>query len=168
MIQPVEFSLPCSPMPDSSPFSSPVREALADANPAPQKIYSDRLKKLIVYGSHAGGEARPKSDVDRTDPRWIGVIVLKGKVHPDEKARRTYRLVIRPASEHGVASPFFLPPAESIAELFERVENPLGLCPSLGANTHPVLKLLVGGQEHSEEIVGPGPKIVLRLMPPSG
>ncbi|WP_146110162.1 nucleotidyltransferase domain-containing protein [Salinibacter sp. 10B] len=52
-------------------------------------MYSDRLKKLIVYGSHARGEARPNNDMDLTDSRWIGVIVLKGKVHPDEKARRT-------------------------------------------------------------------------------
>ena len=105
MIQPADFPLPCSSMPDSSPFSPPVREALADAKPAPEKIYSDRLKKLIVYDSHARGQARPNSDVDRTDRRWIGVIVLKGKVHPDEKAHRTNRLVIRPASEHGVLSP---------------------------------------------------------------
>lgn len=55
-------------MPDSSPFSSPVREALADAKSALEEIYGDRLKRLIVYGSQARGEARPDSDVDHTDP----------------------------------------------------------------------------------------------------
>jgi len=89
-------------MPDSSPFSSPVREALADAKSALEEIYSDRLKKLIVYGSHARGEARPDSDVDL-------MIVLRGKVYPDEEAQRTSRLVIRLAGEHGVAlSPLHL------------------------------------------------------------
>jgi len=108
MIQTADLP-PCSAMPDSSPFSSSVREALADAKSALEEIYSDRLKKLIVYGSQARGEARPDSDVDL-------MIVLGGKVRPDEEAQRTSRLVIRLASKHGVA----LSPLHLSEESFDR------------------------------------------------
>jgi predicted nucleotidyltransferase len=100
-------------MADSLPFSPPVQEALADAKSALEEIYGDRLKRLIVYGSQARGEARPDSDVDL-------MIVLGGKVRPDEEAQRTSRLVIRLASEYGVA----LSPLHLSEENFER-DRPL-------------------------------------------
>jgi len=100
-------------MPTSSPFSTPVRRALSDAESALGEIYGDRLKKLIVYGSQARGEARPDSDVDL-------MIVLGGKVYPDEEAQRTSQLVIRLASEYGVT----LSPLHLSEENFER-DRPL-------------------------------------------
>ncbi|CBH23153.1 Conserved hypothetical protein containing nucleotidyltransferase domain [Salinibacter ruber M8] len=103
----------CSLMPTSSPFSTPVRRALSDAESALGEIYGDRLKKLIVYGSQARGEARPDSDVDL-------MIVLGGRVYPDEEAQRTSQLVIRLASEYGVA----LSPLHLSEENFER-DRPL-------------------------------------------
>jgi len=109
----VEFFIACSPMLTPLPFSTPVRRALADAESALKEIYGDRLKKLIVYGSQARGDARPDSDVDL-------MVVLSGKVHPDEEAQRTSRLVIRLASEYGVA----LSPLHLSEENFER-DRPL-------------------------------------------
>lgn len=52
----------------SPPFSKSVREALVEAKQKLEDLYGDRLKRVIVYGSQARGEARPDSDVDRTDP----------------------------------------------------------------------------------------------------
>ena len=90
----VEFFIACSPMPTPLPFSTPVRRALADAESALKEIYGDRLKKLIVYGSQARGDARPDSDVDL-------MVVLSGKVHPDEEAQRTSRLLTLPRLKPG-------------------------------------------------------------------
>jgi predicted nucleotidyltransferase len=89
-------------MSDPSPFSEPVQTALSDAKRALSDLYGDRLEKVIVYGSQARGEARPDSDVDL-------MVVLRGSVDPDAEARRTSRLVLRIAGEHGVAlSPLHL------------------------------------------------------------
>ena len=38
-----------------------------------QALYGDRLERLMLYGSHARGQARPDSDVDV-------LVVLKGEV----------------------------------------------------------------------------------------
>ena len=48
------------------------------------------------------------------------MIILKGEVRPDEEAQRTSRLVIRLASEHGVA----LSPLHFSEESFDR-DRPL-------------------------------------------
>ncbi|ABC45738.1 hypothetical protein GGP80_003012 [Salinibacter ruber] len=109
----LKIMIVCSSMPASSPFSTPVRRALSDAESALGEIYGDRLKKLIVYGSQARGEAHPDSDVDL-------MIVLGGRVYPDEEAQRTSQLVIRLASEYGVA----LSPLHLSEENFER-DRPL-------------------------------------------
>lgn len=90
-------------MDDATPiFSDAVQSVLDAAKPRLEAIYGERLKKLIVYGSQARGDARPDSDVDL-------MIVLAGNVDPHEEARRTSRLVIELAGEHGVAlSPLHL------------------------------------------------------------
>jgi len=86
----------------SPPFSKSVREALVEAKQKLEDLHGDRLKRVIVYGSQARGEARPDSDVDL-------MIVLRDDVQPDKEVRRTSRLVIRIAGKHGVAlSPLHL------------------------------------------------------------
>jgi len=41
-----------------------VEKIMADLKKALKKIYADKLKRLILFGSHARGDARSDSDVD--------------------------------------------------------------------------------------------------------
>ena len=51
---------------------------------------------MILYGSHARGEAREESDVDV-------LVVLKGTINPYEEARRTSRVMLNATLRHGIA-----------------------------------------------------------------
>ena len=73
-----------------------VRAALQDVRTALRETYGDRLQRLIVFGSHARGDARTDSDVDV-------LIVLGGDVDPLDEARRTSDIVIDVAVHHGVS-----------------------------------------------------------------
>ena len=76
-------------------FSDSVRKALAEAKEELEALYGDRLRKLVVYGSQARGDARPDSDVDL-------MIILDGQVDPAKEADRTSELVMRIAGRHSV------------------------------------------------------------------
>ena len=41
-----------------------VRKALEDAHAWLRRHYGERLSRVVLYGSHARGDARPDSDVD--------------------------------------------------------------------------------------------------------
>ena len=47
-----------------------------------EQIYGDRLLRVVLYGSHARGEARQDSDIDV-------LLVLKGDVQPYQESTRT-------------------------------------------------------------------------------
>ena len=49
-------------------------------------LYGDRLRHLVLFGSHARGEAEPGSDIDV-------LVVLQGPVQPGEEIERTSELV---------------------------------------------------------------------------
>lgn len=53
-------------MPTTLPDHLPpaVRAALTDALAALLGLYGDRLRHVVLFGSHARGEAHPESDVD--------------------------------------------------------------------------------------------------------
>lgn len=51
-----------------------------------QRIYGRRLVKLVLFGSHARGDAEPDSDIDV-------LVVLRGKVNCGEEIRRTGEIV---------------------------------------------------------------------------
>lgn len=80
-------------------IDAPIRSALEDARRALREVYGDRLRRLIVFGSQARGEADEESDVDV-------LIVLGGPVDPLEEARRTSGVIIDAAVNHGVALSF--------------------------------------------------------------
>ena len=50
------------PLPDHLPL--PVRAAVLEAKARLEALYGDRLVRVVLYGSHARGDARPDSDVD--------------------------------------------------------------------------------------------------------
>lgn len=65
-------------------------------------LYGDRLLRMILYGSHARGEARQDSDIDV-------LLVLKGGVSPYEESTRTEFIVAEVALQFDVAiSCFFV------------------------------------------------------------
>jgi predicted nucleotidyltransferase len=49
-------------------------------------LYGQRLASLILFGSHARGEATPESDIDV-------LVVLKGTVNPSEEIKRTSKFI---------------------------------------------------------------------------
>lgn len=57
-------------------------------------LYGDRLARLVLYGSHARGDARPDSDVDLA-------LVLVGPVDAADEVERTADLVADAILEHG-------------------------------------------------------------------
>lgn len=54
-------------------MASDMRRALAEAKRRLQGIYGDRLRRVVLYGSRARGEATPESDVDL-------LVVLRGPI----------------------------------------------------------------------------------------
>ena len=63
-----------------------VQAALGEARAALERLYGDRLVKVILYGSHARGEAHQESDVDV-------LVVLRGEVCVHDEIKRTNSLV---------------------------------------------------------------------------
>ena len=73
-----------------------VRAALREARAELAQLYGERLVTVILYGSHARGEAHEESDVDV-------LVVLRGTVNPYEEARRTSGLMQDASLRHGTA-----------------------------------------------------------------
>ncbi len=70
-----------------------VRAALREARAELARVYGDRLVKVILYGSHARGEAHPESDVDV-------LFVLQGDFSFADELKRTNPLVSRILLKH--------------------------------------------------------------------
>ena len=73
-------------------------------------MYGPRLKRVILFGSHARGDARPDSDIDL-------LVVLEGPVDILEEARRTSGLALRTAAERDAALSFVHLSDEEFADL---------------------------------------------------
>ena len=76
-------------MPSVLPPSVPpnVRAALAEAKARLEALCGERLDRIILYGSHARGGARPDSDVDL-------LVVLRGEVEVYTEIKRTGLLAL--------------------------------------------------------------------------
>lgn len=66
-------------MPEAMEIVTTLRRSL-------EELYGQRLVRLVLFGSHARGEAAPESDVDV-------LVVLRGEVNPGEEIRRTGGIV---------------------------------------------------------------------------
>ncbi len=79
-----------------------IREILAELKQRFQELYGDRLVKMLLYGSHARGDARAGSDIDV-------LVVLRGLVSFEEEIARTSDITADLSLEHNVVlSRFFV------------------------------------------------------------
>ena len=63
-----------------------TKEAIEGFRKEVKKLYGNRLKHIILYGSYARGSATEDSDIDL-------LIVLEGKVKPGEEIDRMIELI---------------------------------------------------------------------------
>ncbi|NBC16661.1 MAG: nucleotidyltransferase domain-containing protein [Bacteroidetes bacterium] len=70
-----------------------VQTALKALHQALQALYGDRLVRIVLYGSHARGEATPDSDVDV-------MVILRGSVQPLRELRRMSAIATDLSLEH--------------------------------------------------------------------
>jgi len=82
-------------MPVDSVSDTKVRTVLAELRPRLEALYGDRLVKMVLYGSHARGDARRWSDIDV-------LVVLHGPVEHSEEVFRTGEMTSRLCLEHNV------------------------------------------------------------------
>ncbi len=63
-----------------------VREITSELRNQMEKLYGERLVQVILFGSHARGDAQLSSDIDV-------LVVLKGDVNPGKEINRTIYIV---------------------------------------------------------------------------
>ena len=63
-----------------------IKEAIEEFKKEVKKLYGERLKRIILYGSYARGSATEDSDIDL-------LIVLEGKVKPGEEIDRMIDII---------------------------------------------------------------------------
>jgi hypothetical protein len=91
-------------------ISPSIQETLQHASDALQRMYGPRLKRVILFGSHARGDARPDSDIDL-------LVVLEGPVDIMAEARRTGGIALRTAAERDMALSFVHLSGDEFADL---------------------------------------------------
>ena len=62
-----------------------IDQALAEARQHLARLYGERLRRVILFGSQARGDARPDSDIDV-------LVVLAGPVHLYTETKRLVHL----------------------------------------------------------------------------
>ncbi|PSG97683.1 nucleotidyltransferase domain-containing protein [Thermoplasmatales archaeon SW_10_69_26] len=77
------------------PVDADTAAAIEDFNRAAAQRYGDRLDQVILYGSHARGEAHEGSDVDL-------LLVLEGDVQPGREIDALADPIGEILTEHGV------------------------------------------------------------------
>lgn len=94
---------------DELPVHGELQETLRWATGHLREIYGSRLKRLILFGSQARGDATPESDVDV-------LVVLAGPVTSIEEAERTSQVAIRVAAYRDTALSFIHMSEEEYAD----------------------------------------------------
>ncbi len=72
-----------------------VRKILAALRARLEVLYGARLLHLVLFGSHARGDAEPGADIDL-------LVVLHGDVNPGEEIKRTGKIVAELSLENDV------------------------------------------------------------------
>ena len=91
-----------------------IKELLEEFKMEIEKLYGDRLKQIILYGSHARGDFTEESDIDL-------LIVLKGKVVPGKEIDRMIDIITEINLKYGVLISVY-PVSEKD---YEEVNSPL-------------------------------------------
>lgn len=76
-------------------MSERLQNLLADLRRRFEALYGPRLVRLMLFGSHARGDAEPGSDIDV-------LVILEGSVRPGEEIRRTLDSVAELSLENNV------------------------------------------------------------------
>ena len=109
------FSKRPLPMPRAAPpVPDKLEETLRWATGRLREIYGPRLKRLVLFGSWARGDARPSSDVDL-------LVVLEGPVTSIEEAKRTSQVATSATAYRDTALSF----VHMSEEEFSRARSPL-------------------------------------------
>ncbi len=72
-----------------------VSGVVADLRASLESLYGERLERVVLFGSHARGDATPESDVDV-------LVVLEGDVSPVLEIHRTGAMVADLSLRHGI------------------------------------------------------------------
>ena len=98
------------PMPRAAPpIPDKLKETLRWATGRLREIYGPRLKRLVLFGSQARGDATPESDVDV-------LVVLDGPTGAYEEAKRTSPVATKAAAYRDTALSFIHMSEEEFAE----------------------------------------------------
>lgn len=83
-------------MPFSSLIPAPLRPALREAYARLSALYGGRLRRVILYGSHARGDAHADSDVDL-------LVVLRGEMpNAYQEIKRVVRIELALFERYGL------------------------------------------------------------------
>ena len=93
----------------ASPVSGKLKETLRWATGRLREIYGPRLKRLVLFGSQARGDATPESDVDV-------LVVLDRPTGAYEEAKRTSPVATKAAAYRDTALSFVHMSEEAFAE----------------------------------------------------
>ena len=85
-----------------------TREVIEKFKEEVKKLYGQRLKNIILYGSWARGEATEESDIDL-------LVVLKGKVQPGQELDRMIDIITEINLAHDVLISVYPESEESYA-----------------------------------------------------